>query len=64
MVGLKCVISNTDFVAALREDRLLVVKAGGNSLRLLPPLNVTHEEVEQALSIIRNACAAWPAKGH
>ena len=64
MVGLKCVISNTDFVAALREDRLLVVKAGGNSLRLLPPLNVTHEEVEQALSIIRNACAAWPARGH
>lgn len=63
MLGIKCVVNNADFAAALKEARLLVVKAGGNSLRLLPPLNVTAAEVDQALAIIRAACAHWPAKG-
>mgnify|MGYP000632589063 CR=1 FL=1 len=61
MLGVKCVINNADFAAALKDARLLVVKAGGNSLRLLPPLNVTAAEVDEALAIIRATCAKWPA---
>ena len=60
MIGMHCVVPNTDFAAALTRARLLVVKAGGNSLRLLPPLNVAPQEIDQALEIIRSACAGWP----
>jgi len=55
------VVPNTDFGAALTRAHLLVVKAGGNSLRLLPPLNVAPQEVDQALEIIRATCSRWPA---
>jgi len=61
MIGMKCVVPNSDFAAALTRVRLLVVKAGGNSLRLLPPLNVAPQEIDQALEIIRATCASWPA---
>ena len=40
-------------VEALRKEGLLSVPAGPSTVRLLPPLNVTDDEVEQALSIIR-----------
>ena len=61
MIGMQCAVPNTDFAAALAKAHLLVVKAGGNTLRLLPPLNVTEQEVDQALEIIRTTCAGWSA---
>lgn len=57
MVGLKCVIPNTDVIAALKEARMLVVKAGANTIRLLPPLNITLEEIDLALETIRSVCS-------
>lgn len=39
---------------ALMENGLLSVPAGPDTLRLLPPLNVTAGEMEQALKIIKN----------
>jgi len=36
----------------LGEHGLLTVAAGANTLRLLPPLNVTDTEVDQALAIL------------
>ncbi len=39
----------------LTEQGLLTVAAGPNTLRLLPPLNVTANEVDQALAILRTA---------
>ncbi len=40
-------------VEALRKEGLLSVPAGPNTVRLLPPLNVTDDEIQQALTIIR-----------
>ena len=40
-------------VIKLNEKGLLTVPAGANTLRLLPPLNVTNEEVDQALALIK-----------
>jgi acetylornithine/N-succinyldiaminopimelate aminotransferase len=57
MIGLKCVVSNADFIAALKDARMLAVKAGANTVRLLPPLNVNDNEITEALSCIRSACA-------
>lgn len=59
MIGVKCVVSNAEFSAALTNAHMLVVKAGANTLRLLPPLNVTIAELDEALRIIRNTCANW-----
>lgn len=57
MVGLKCVVTNTDVIAALKEARMLVVKAGANTIRLLPPLNITTAEIDLAVETIRGVCA-------
>ncbi|MEX0345253.1 MAG: aspartate aminotransferase family protein [Rhizobiaceae bacterium] len=62
LLGLKCVLPNTDVNAALREANLLAVPAGGNVIRLLPPLIVDEKEISQAIERIENAAAALSAK--
>jgi len=45
--GVKCKIPNSDVVTALRKHGLLVVPAGDNVVRFLPPLVITHEELSE-----------------
>ena len=52
MIGVKCTVPNLKLMAALRDNRLLVGKAGDNMIRLLPPLNVSDAHLQQALDII------------
>jgi acetylornithine/N-succinyldiaminopimelate aminotransferase len=52
LLGLKVAPLNTDFVAAAREEKLLLVGAGDNVVRLLPPLIVTEEEIAVALEAL------------
>jgi acetylornithine/N-succinyldiaminopimelate aminotransferase len=61
MLGLKCVVPNTDMVNRLRGAGLLTVGAGDNAVRVLPPLIVEESHVEEALAILDKVCAAWPA---
>ncbi len=42
-------------VDACLKERLLVNATAGNVLRLLPPLNLSREEADQGLAIIRRA---------
>jgi acetylornithine/N-succinyldiaminopimelate aminotransferase len=58
MIGLKCVVTNTDLVARLREEGLLTVGAAENVLRLLPPLIIEERHVEEAVQAIERACSA------
>ena len=44
-----------DMTASLRRKQLLVVPAGENVLRLLPPLTITEDEIEQACHILDEA---------
>lgn len=53
MVGLQMATDAGAWVAALREAGLLVPMAGGNVVRLLPPLNATAAELAQAVDILR-----------
>ncbi len=57
LMGLKCVVPNTEMVGALRDEHLLSVGAGDNVVRLLPPLTVTVAEVREALGRIEAAAA-------
>ena len=46
-------------VAALRERRMLTVPAAENTLRLLPPLVISDEEIGIALDLMALALADW-----
>ncbi|MGE0120884.1 MAG: aspartate aminotransferase family protein [Dongiaceae bacterium] len=61
MLGLKCVVPNTEMVNKLRDAGLLTVGAGDNVVRLLPPLIIAESHVEEALAILDKVCGTWPA---
>ena len=50
MLGIKCKVPNVDVVKAGYANELIVVPAGDNVVRLLPPLNLTDDEIDEALS--------------
>lgn len=52
MLGLYCLTDAGQLIARLQANKLLVVKAGANSLRLLPALNVERDEIDAALGIL------------
>lgn len=57
MLGLKCQVENTALVEALRRRKLLAVTAGGNMVRLLPPLNISPADLDRGVAIIADAMA-------
>jgi acetylornithine aminotransferase/acetylornithine/N-succinyldiaminopimelate aminotransferase len=57
MLGLLLVGEPGPYVAALREAGLLAPQAGTNTVRLLPPLIATPEELNRATAIIRSVLA-------
>lgn len=52
MLGVECVVPNTEVLSLLREHRLLVGKAGKNMIRLLPALIVTDKHIAKAVAIM------------
>ena len=60
MVGLVLHSEPPPFVTALRDEGLLAVAAGGNTIRLLPPLIATPEQLDRATGIIRSVLARKP----
>lgn len=61
MLGLKLRTPNTEFVADAREAGLLVVGAGDNVVRLLPPLIISDAEIAEAVSRLDRAAQAVEA---
>ena len=53
MIGIECKREVASFIEQLENEGLLVLQAGPNVIRLLPPLIVTNEELEQAVYIIK-----------
>lgn len=58
LLGIETEKPVAELIARARENGLLVHRAGANVLRLLPPLNVSKEEVEEALSILDKVCSS------
>ena len=63
MIGVFLHIDAGDFMQRLRERGLLVVKGGNNSIRLLPPLNASRAEIDEALALIESALAGAAPTG-
>ncbi len=49
MIGLKCQVPNTELSEALLRQKMLVATAGSNMLRLLPPLNLSREHLQDGV---------------
>jgi len=49
MLGVKCRVASGDVVAAARAEGLLLVAAGDNVARLLPPLVISEADVDEAV---------------
>ena len=56
LLGLRCVVPNSQLVDALRDEHLLAVAAGDNVVRLVPPLIVSEAEVGEAMGMLERAC--------
>ena len=52
LLGIKTKNNNVDFSLALRKNKLLSVTADDNVIRFAPPLIISNEEVDKAISII------------
>ncbi|MBS4207403.1 acetylornithine transaminase [Bacillus sp. FJAT-50079] len=52
MIGIEFSSEVNPFVTALRENGLLALTAGANVIRFLPPLTISHEEIDEAIQII------------
>ena len=53
LLGLKCVVPNTEVQSAFTAEGLLSVGAGDNVVRLAPPLIVGDAEIDEALEMMR-----------
>lgn len=53
LVGLQLASDPAPYLTALREHGLLAPSAGGNVIRLLPPLNVSSDELARSVDILR-----------
>ncbi|MBW7998310.1 MAG: aminotransferase class III-fold pyridoxal phosphate-dependent enzyme, partial [Candidatus Glassbacteria bacterium] len=56
MLGLKCVIANTDLKDKLEDNGMLAVAAGDNVVRFVPPLIIDDSHIEEALDILDGSC--------
>lgn len=49
-------VSNADVTTAARDEHMLVIPAGDNVIRLLPPLTIGDAEIDAALTRLDGAC--------
>ena len=59
LVGIKVKPDQNLFVKKLLANKLLTVRAAENVVRLLPPLNVKKENIDQAIDILRKVCKSF-----
>lgn len=53
MIGIECTKDVTPYVKGLIDKGVLTLSAGSNVLRLLPPLIVTYEEIDEVIGLIK-----------
>jgi acetylornithine/N-succinyldiaminopimelate aminotransferase len=56
LIGLQLYNDPAKFIKKLQDIKLLTIKSGENTVRILPPLNVKKSEIDLAIKIIRKVC--------
>jgi acetylornithine/N-succinyldiaminopimelate aminotransferase len=59
LVGLKISKDQTEFIKKLSDNKLLTVKASENVIRLLPPLTVKKQNIDEAVTILKKVCKTY-----
>ena len=59
LIGIKVKPDQNLFVKKLLANKLLTVRAAENVVRLLPPLNVKKENIDQAIVILKKVCKSF-----
>jgi acetylornithine/N-succinyldiaminopimelate aminotransferase len=57
LIGLRAVVPAGELVDALRAEKVIVVSAGDNVVRLLPPLIINEQEIAEGIARLERACA-------
>ncbi len=63
MIGLECVGENKVLRSRLAENSMLVVNSGTNVIRLLPPLVIDENHVDEAIRILDKSCRELAGEG-
>ena len=56
LIGIQLHTDQANFIKKLMENKLLTIRAAENVVRILPPLNVKKNEIDQALRLIKKVC--------
>ena len=56
-MGIQLYKDQSKFIQKLMDKKLLTIRAAENVIRVLPPLNVKKNELDQALKTINEVCA-------
>ena len=59
LLGIKVIPDQNLFVKKLLLNKLLTIRAADNVVRLLPPLTVKKENIDQAIVILRKVCKSF-----
>ena len=59
LIGVKLRVDQTKFIKKLMENKLLTIRAAENVVRVLPPLNVSKKELDQAIKIFDKVCKTY-----
>ena len=59
MLGLKCKVPVTDLLEACYNQELITVPAADNVIRLLPPLNLSNMEIDEAITRLKKATKSY-----
>ncbi len=57
LIGIQLHVDQGKFIKKLMQNKLLTIRAADNVVRILPPLNVKKNELNQALKIIKKVCS-------
>ena len=57
LIGIQLHTNQANFIKKLMENKLLTIRAVEKVVRVLPPLNVKKNEIDQALKIIKKVCS-------
>jgi len=62
MIGIKCKVPNMDAVNAGYDALVLTIPGGDNVIRILPPLNISSDDIKEAVARLDQAATALEAK--
>ena len=62
MLGLKCKVDNMELIETGYHQKLLLIPAADNVIRILPPLDITDQEIREGINRIETIAASFQEK--